>query len=393
MTRTPPTALRILHTADWHVGRTIARRPRLAEHRDVLAEIAEVAVRREVDVVVVAGDLFDQQNPTAEAERVVYDALADLRDAVKHVVVVAGNHDSPRRWHALSRLAGSIHIVADVADNPKDHFVDIAFGKRRARIVCLPWVAEHRLPDPDGVAPLFRPGFAERLRDLAGGLVSAAGTDRPVIFVGHLHTAEATLGGGERPAGITPTLALPEIALPTSPDYTALGHIHGRQPVGSTGRAFYSGSVLQLDFAERNDAKGVIIAEVGEGAAAPEMVDLEKGTRLYRVTGTVAEIEKQVIDGAIPDGHIEVRVQCDGPEAGLGDRVRQLVPQCVAVRLDYPTAEAPERRSLKSLTLRDAFARYLDEKGGVTADAALLDRFEALLDDPPEDDVSDIAAA
>jgi DNA repair protein SbcD/Mre11 len=389
--------LRILHTADWHVGRTIARRSRLAEHRDVLAEIAEKAAAEKVDVVVVAGDLFDQQNPSAEAERVVYDALADLRAAARHVVVIAGNHDSPRRWSALARLADSVHIVAEVSADPADQIVEVdGDDGTRARVVCLPWVAEHQLPDAHETAErLFRPGFAERLRDLSARLVESAGRDLPLIFAAHLHTAEATLGGGERPVSVTPTLALPELALPEGPQYTALGHIHGLQPVGRGGRSFYSGSVLQLDFAERNDDKGLVIAEVGEGAKAPRKVVLERGVRLHRIAGTLGEIEDLAARDALPEGYVEVRITCDGPEAGLGDRVRQVVPDCVAVRLVYPAAETPERSSLKSLSMRDAFARYLVEKAGAPApDPDLLDRFEALLDDPADDDaIPDTAAA
>jgi exonuclease SbcD len=389
--------LRLLHTADWHVGRTIARRPRLTEHRDVLAEVAELTEQRRVDVVIVAGDLFDQQNPSAEAERVVYDALADLRAAARHVVVIAGNHDSPRRWSALARLADSVHIVSEVSADPAAQVVEVdGADGTRARVVCLPWVAEHRLPDTgDGAQQLFRPGFAERLRELTEGLVTAAGRDLPVILAAHLHTAEARLGGGERPISITPALALPEDALPPQPEYTALGHIHGLQAVGRSGRAFYSGSVLQLDFSERQDRKGVIVAEVGEGAGAREEVHLHGGARLHRVTGTLEDIESLARSGTLPAGFVEVRVRCDGPQPGLGDRMRQLVEGCVAVRLEYPEREEAPRDSTKDLTLREAFARYLTERGGEpAADPDLLDHFESLLDEPPDDEVlPDVAAA
>src|SRR4029450_3977204 len=86
--------VRLLHTSDWHVGRAIRGRSRAAEHRAVLAEIAAVADRDEVDLVVVAGDLFDTAAPTPEAERIVYRALLDLAAGGRPVVVVAGNHDS-----------------------------------------------------------------------------------------------------------------------------------------------------------------------------------------------------------------------------------------------------------------------------------------------------------
>ena len=104
--------MKILHTSDWHVGKGIRGRSRAAEHQAVLAEIAQIADSNAVDVVLVTGDAFDTAAPTAEAEGIVYRALLDLADTGAHVVVLAGNHDSPRRWQALQPVMALslIHI-------------------------------------------------------------------------------------------------------------------------------------------------------------------------------------------------------------------------------------------------------------------------------------------
>src|SRR5690242_2705260 len=96
--------MRLLHTGDWHVGKTLSRRSRIDEAREVLGEIAELSSAEGVDVVALAGDVFDQLSPSPDAEAVVYDALLDLERREIPVVLIAGNHDHAHRWRALEPL-------------------------------------------------------------------------------------------------------------------------------------------------------------------------------------------------------------------------------------------------------------------------------------------------
>ncbi|HEY7700204.1 MAG TPA: exonuclease subunit SbcD, partial [Vicinamibacteria bacterium] len=96
--------MRFLHTGDWHVGKTLRGRSRAEEHRQVLAEVAAVARDRKVEIILVAGDLFDGAAPAPEAEEIVYRALLDLSRASEWVLVIAGNHDNPRRLEAVEPL-------------------------------------------------------------------------------------------------------------------------------------------------------------------------------------------------------------------------------------------------------------------------------------------------
>src|SRR5258708_24024699 len=96
--------MRLLHTGDWHVGKTLARLSRINESREILGEVAEIATSEEVDVVVVAGDVFDYLSPSAAAEATVYDALIDFVRRQIPVVLIAGNHDHAHRWRALEPL-------------------------------------------------------------------------------------------------------------------------------------------------------------------------------------------------------------------------------------------------------------------------------------------------
>jgi DNA repair protein SbcD/Mre11 len=135
--------MRILHTADWHVGKTLRGRSRADEHRAVLGEMAALARDESVDLVIVAGDLFDSAAPTAESEELVYRALLVFTNAGAHVVIVAGNHDSAHRMRAIRPLLSltRIHSVPFAVSRTDGGVLDITTERAgRARIAVLPFL-------------------------------------------------------------------------------------------------------------------------------------------------------------------------------------------------------------------------------------------------------------
>src|SRR2546423_11185684 len=134
--------MRLLPTGDWHVGKTLARRSRIEEARDILAEVAEIASSEEVDVVVVAGDVFDQLSPSADAEAVVYDALLDFERRRIPVVLIAGNHDHAHRWRALEPLLNrfAVHVVPVPRRPEQGGIIELPSrdGASAVQLACLP---------------------------------------------------------------------------------------------------------------------------------------------------------------------------------------------------------------------------------------------------------------
>ncbi len=141
--------MKLLHTADWHVGRTLHRRQRLDECAAVLEEVTEIAHREQVDAVLVCGDIFEHFAPSAEAERIVYGTLLNLRATGAHVVVVPGNHDYAKRLGAVEELfaAAGVQLVPEVRRPSEGGIVKLTArdGHTRAEIACLPWVGERLL--------------------------------------------------------------------------------------------------------------------------------------------------------------------------------------------------------------------------------------------------------
>ena len=137
--------MRLLHTGDWHVGKTLRGRSRAEEHEAILAEIVELVAENEVDAVLVAGDLFDTAAPTPEAERIVYGALLALARAAPHIVVICGNHDNPRRLEAIEPLLEltNIHALPALARPEEGGVLTLEIREReRLQIALLPFLSQ-----------------------------------------------------------------------------------------------------------------------------------------------------------------------------------------------------------------------------------------------------------
>ena len=169
--------MRILHTSDWHVGKTMRGLSRLDEHRRVLAEIVDLAGSRSVDLVVVAGDLYESAAPSAEAEQIVLRALLDLHDTGAKVVVVAGNHDNPGRFEAIRPLMAElgITVLGQVARPESGGVLEhTTAGGERAHIALLPFCSQRyavRAAELMSQEAFQNVGvYAEQMRGIVGAL-------------------------------------------------------------------------------------------------------------------------------------------------------------------------------------------------------------------------------
>ncbi len=380
--------MRLLHTSDWHVGRAIRGRSRADEHRAVLAEIAAVADREAVDLVVVAGDLFDTAAPSAESEQIVYRALLDLAAGGRPVLAVAGNHDSAQRLGAVAQLAGAsgIRLVSAIG---RDGVVEVEAGGEVARLALLPFPSQRYVVTADrlmsGDAADAHADYADRVVRILRSLTDRFGAGTVNLVVAHLMVMGGTLGGGERGAHTVFDYWVPATAFPATAQYVALGHLHRAQQLPGPAPLHYCGSPLQLDFGETANDPVVNVVDVAPGRpAAVRPVALTAGRRLRTLRGTLA----QVLDAPPTDAYL--RVVMDEPaRAGLADEVRERVPGVVEVVLAPRDGGTADRRSDPDRLRRsphDLFAEYLGEAGVDD------DRVAALFDEIVDDLASDTAA-
>lgn len=374
--------MRLLHTGDWHVGKLIRGRSRADEHREVLAEVASVAGDRAVDLVLVAGDLFETAAPGPESEQIVYRALLALAE-VAPVVVLAGNHDNPRRLQAVKSLLALGRVtVVDQVTRPADGGVQqLHVGGADVRLAVVPFVSKRGIVRADALmrdhAYELDQAYDARLRAVLGALCAGFADDTVNLVCAHLFAAEGRLGGGERSAHTIMDYSVSPQAFPVEAQYVALGHLHRAQDIPGPTRIRYAGSPLQLDFGETADQKSVSVVEVEPGTPAKvDVVELTGGRRLRTLRGTLADLE--VLAGSTGDDHLRV-VVTDTRRAGLAEQVRAWFPDAVDVIVQTPDVEARTRVERPAdATPSDLFATYLTEAG--VDDDRLLPAFEALLD-------------
>lgn len=380
--------MRLLHTSDWHVGRSIRGRSRIEEFAAVLEQVVSIAVDQAVDGVLVAGDVYDGPMPTPDAEAVTFDALLRLQGAGIPVVAIAGNHDSAARlaaWAGVLRAVGAT-VVPRLTTDAADLLVEVPArdGSHAALIACVPFVPERWFGRGETLfdsAEGWYQSYAENMGFILDGVTTAGfRSDRVNVLMAHLFADGALIGGGEREATIGLEYAVSPARLPGEAAYIALGHVHRPQAVrGSPAPARYAGSLLQLDFGEAGHGKSVAVVEAlpGKPARVTE-VPLTAGRRLMDLRGTLDEVTARAPD--VGDAWLRVFVLTDGPQAGVADAVREALPNTVAVHLDYERAEDGEAVApVGSLAPREQFLRYYRAQHGAEPEASLLAAFGEVL--------------
>lgn len=376
--------MRFLHTADWHVGKTLYGRSRLDEQEQVIAEILDIARRDSIDCVLLAGDIFESLAPTGDAERVVCDALAEFAGAGIAVIVVGGNHDHPRRLGALRKLGDplKIFIRADPAHPSNGGIVEVVRRKEKAVIGILPWVQEFKIVDickmmgpEDTWYEAYSDNVAAMFRILASGFTESTIN----ILTAHLFTYGAESSGSERDIHVRAPYAVKREQFPQSAQYIALGHIHKPQEIAAAGRCFYSGSPLQLDFGECDQQKRVIVVDAKPGLPAGiESINLVAGRRLRQIQTTIDKLP--ALAQQFTGDFLRVVVESPTRLSGLARQVTDLLPDALDVRQNVPDekpeTQLPEDRASASPV--ELFTRYVTEQKGKPPSPDMVARFEEL---------------
>jgi len=396
--------VKLLHTSDWHVGKALRGRSRAAEHQAVLTEIAGIADAESVDLVIVAGDLFDTSTPTAEAERIVYRALLDLAAGGRPVVVISGNHDSAQRLGAVAPLssASGIHVAPSIRPPTDGGVLEVDGGGHTALVALVPFPSQRYVVTADqllaGDAADANQTYRDRVGRILHALTAGFRGDTVNLVVAHLTVMGGELGGGERGAHTVFDYWVPATAFPGAAQYVALGHLHRAQRLPGPAPLHYCGSPLQLDFGETANDPAVNVVELRPGLPATVRgVPLRAGRRLRTLRGTLADVLARAADPAVVgDAHLRI-VLDESARAGLADEIRAQVPDAVEVVLAPREGDEARRRSDPDRLRRtphDLFAEYLDDHDA--ADERVVRLFDELVDEmtsePLEDDI-DVDAA
>lgn len=365
--------MRVLHTADWHLGHTLHDLPRDREHGAFLAWLLDTIVAERIDALLVAGDVFDAGNPPASALAAWYGFLAEAHRRRPRMVTVAiaGNHDSPSRLTAPAELLGGVRARV-IGAVPRG-------GDPDALVIPLP-DADGRIGAWLAAVPYLRPGDlderAEGERTAAVRAVHAAaiarararrGPGQALLAMGHLHVAGAEASLSERRIAIG-GLEATAAAFGDDVAYVALGHLHRAQRAGAP-HVRYAGSPIPLAMAEADYRHGVVVVELdGERLSGIRTLDVPRTVELVRVPARgpasldevlAALVALPPLDRAVDAElrpFLEVRVRLARPEPRLRVRIEEAVRDRHARLVKITTEGAGDRRALAEATPAEALA-------------------------------------
>lgn len=404
--------MRILHTADWHFGRQLEGRDRRVEQTAFVDELCRIADEREVDLVLVAGDVYDSVNPPAWAEELFYEALERLSaEGKRGVVVIAGNHDQPERVRAAAPLASKQGIVLLglpkeaplLSEEPSPDRVSIVQGgpswlelaipgcEHHAVVLALPYPSESRLKEllsENFSQEQMQLAFSERIGELFRELSRHFRDDTVNLITSHLFVMGGQETDSERPIQIGGAMTVSPQAFPEQAHYVALGHLHRLQKLRDKPLVRYSGSPLCYSFSEAGQSKAVVLVDAEPGKEVQEeIVYLTSGRPLarWRATEGIAQVERWLAEGRDAGSWIDLELHVsDVIDPAEFQRLRKLSDdfvkiQRVVVREDNEEEDGAERVELAELTPDQLFRRFYERKRGAQPDEQLVAMFHRLL--------------
>lgn len=404
--------MRLLHTSDWHLGQTLHNFERGYEHQRFLDWLLDTLVAERVDVLLVAGDVFDNANPSAASQKQLYVFLQQARARLPalQLVVVAGNHDSAGRLEAPGPLlaAHGTHVIGHLLRGD-DGQIDLerlllpltgSDGQVQAWCLAVPFLRPGDVPKlPAGdTQDAYLGGIALLYRQLTDLALARRQPGQAIIAMGHCHMVGGEMSNdSERRIVIGGTEMLPSGIFDTSIAYAALGHLHKAQAVGGQERIRYCGSPIPLSFAEVNYRHQVLCLDIdGEQLREVRAIAVPRAVPLLRVPATPApinEVLEQLAALDVPDApaeaqpFLEVRVRLDAPEPGLRTRIETALDGKPVRLAKIETSSAARGSAPENMTLDqlgqlqpdDIFRRLYQQKYAKEAPPELLSALAELL--------------
>jgi exonuclease SbcD len=401
--------MKILHTADWHIGKKLDQYSRLEEQRLVLAEICEIAENENVDAVVVAGDLFDNFNPSSEATELLYTTLHRLSaNGSRAVIAIAGNHDSPERIQvpdALARVCGIIFVgfpntevhkfctqeKVEVTKTDKG-FIELQLPNSPVplRIIHTPYANEQRLKTFLGIENT-EDALREHLQNHWQGIAEKYMDDKGFnLLITHLYVMKkGDPDPEEEPEDERPILhvggaqAIYTENFPKQVHYVALGHLHRYRSVDQNPPVVYSSSPLAYSFSEANQDKQVVLLEAAAGSLVKYTpIELKQGKKLRRgkfesideAIGWLQQYTDDLVELTIvSDNYLEASDKKRLTEAHSG--LIQIIPQIRRIN------EETESKAIDlSLSVEKLFGEYFKSKNkGQEPSEGLMDVLREVL--------------
>jgi DNA repair protein SbcD/Mre11 len=298
--------MKILHTADWHLGKRLEQFERTTEHQMFLNWLLDFIHTNSIDVLLVAGDIFDSGNPSNEALKLYYDFLLKIKNtSCKSVIIIGGNHDSVSTLNAPKTLLQylNIHVIGGVPENSEEQIIPVYNSNHQVElvIVAVPFLRDRDIrlsvsgESTEEREARIKQGISSHYQNLVQYILPYKEKNIPVIGSGHLYAAGAEPSDSEKEIHVGSLGQIAASQFPKEFDYIALGHLHRPQLVNKLEHIRYSGSPIALSFSENEDIKQVLVIETEQGKELQiNKHEIPVFRKLIRLKGNLNELKDKI---------------------------------------------------------------------------------------------------
>lgn len=423
--------MRILHTSDWHLGRNLEQVSRIDEQRQFINFLSKTAQEQEIDLVLVAGDIYDTYNPSAAAEELFYDAIDMLNDGGKRaVVVIAGNHDNPDRLCAASPLAkrrgiillgypasdaGAVEATPNLSEEKAIDCIRVADSgpgwlelhipgcDHNAVIITMPYPSESRLEElltTQADEAVLQKAYSDRIGSIFAALSDKFREDTVNLIVAHMFMLGGSTSDSERTLQVGGAMTVSPDILPGNAHYAAMGHLHRPQEIRNAPcPVFYAGSPLAYSFSEADYSKAVFIVDGTPGKKAvvkPIYMDCGKPLRKWYASEGIGQAIKWCEEGRDSNAWVDLEIMTDRVFTSDEQRMlRTLHSGIINIRprLKTDAAETINPISREGRKIDELFSDYYQYRMGTQIPPELMEAFLEIVNDDTDEDTDSKADA
>ena len=333
--------MRLIHTSDWHLGKTLCDRTRYDEHEAFLHWLSAYLIKEDIDCLVIAGDIFDTTTPSHQALSLYFQFLHKIASkANTSVVITGGNHDSPTLLHAPKSFLREfqIHVIGAASESHADEVIPIYRDEKLCGIICaVPYLRERDLTalNPCEDAETREERVKQQLYSHYQKVYSHAIQVRqqnqvssllPIIGMGHLFTKGGTAGDGVRSLYLGDICHIGTEQFPPF-DYLALGHLHRHQIIGRDKTKQYSGAPIPMGFSEATNRQYILDVQVTGEMLHVEPIEIPREVEIMKIMGDIDQIQSQIFEHKVKGEKILAEVVYTGTasQPNLAKTVRDWV--------------------------------------------------------------------
>jgi DNA repair protein SbcD/Mre11 len=400
--------MRVLHTSDWHLGQRLVSCERTEEHQHFLPWLVRTICDQQVEVLLIAGDIFDTGSPSNAALKLYYDFLQELcNTCCRQVIIIGGNHDSVATLNAPRELLRyfNVHVVGGATTDPLDELIPISDREGTVQLVvcAVPFLRDRdlRLSVPGETheqrEARLKQGLCDHYAQFVPHLKVYKDQQIPVVAMGHLFAAGSTASDSEKEIHVGNLGQIGADQFPAAFDYVALGHLHRPQQVNQTHHIRYAGSPLPLSFSEVTDRKLVYLLDFAAGQPVQvQEVEVPVCRRLVRFRGDLEQVKMQILlfenEGCTLPAWAEIQVELEVPLPDLNaqlEDVLRLKPELQVLILRPPLIRSAQKQlpdqvattvDLHELKPQEVFRKRCESAFPEADNSELIATFEELVE-------------